>query len=140
MLRKQRISGAVIAFVSVAIGLLLLFSQSSGLRSQDRDAQGGGIHKIRHVITIMQENRSFDSYFGTFPGADGIPMRNGEPSVCVNDPAANKCVKPYHDANDANGGGPHGGHTAIADVNGGRMDGFIALAERAQRGCLGSDP
>ena len=36
-----------------------------------------GIHKIRHVIVIMQENRSFDSYFGTFPGADGIPMQNG---------------------------------------------------------------
>jgi phospholipase C len=24
-----------------------------------------GIHKIQHVIVIMQENRSFDSYFGT---------------------------------------------------------------------------
>ena len=32
-----------------------------------------GIHKIRHVIVVMQENRSFDSYFGTYPGADGIP-------------------------------------------------------------------
>ncbi len=32
-----------------------------------------GIHKIKHVVVIMQENRSFDSYFGTFPGADGIP-------------------------------------------------------------------
>ena len=32
-----------------------------------------GIHKIKHVIVIQQENRSFDSYFGTFPGADGIP-------------------------------------------------------------------
>ena len=36
-----------------------------------------GVHKIRHVIVIMQENRSFDSYFGTFPGADGIPMKDG---------------------------------------------------------------
>ena len=36
-----------------------------------------GIRKIRHVIIIMQENRSFDSYFGTYPGADGIPARNG---------------------------------------------------------------
>jgi len=24
-----------------------------------------GIHKIKHVIVIQQENRSFDSYFGT---------------------------------------------------------------------------
>ncbi len=31
----------------------------------------GDIHKIKHVIVIMQENRSFDTYFGTFPGADG---------------------------------------------------------------------
>ena len=28
-----------------------------------------GIHKIRHVVVIMQENRSFDTYFGTYPGA-----------------------------------------------------------------------
>jgi phospholipase C len=25
-----------------------------------------GIHKIRHVVVVMQENRSFDSYFGTY--------------------------------------------------------------------------
>jgi len=27
-----------------------------------------GIHKIQHVIMIMQENRSFDSYFGSTRG------------------------------------------------------------------------
>ena len=47
-----------------------------------------GIHKIQHVIVVMQENRSFDSYFGTFPGADGIPMKHGVPTVCIPDPAA----------------------------------------------------
>src|SRR5262249_17763159 len=31
--------------------------------------------KVKHVIIIMQENRSFDEYFGTYPGADGIPMQ-----------------------------------------------------------------
>ena len=45
-----------------------------------------GIHKIRHVVVIMQENRSFDSYFGTYPGANGIPMHNGVPTVCSPDP------------------------------------------------------
>ncbi|HEX9414945.1 MAG TPA: alkaline phosphatase family protein, partial [Ktedonobacterales bacterium] len=65
-------------------------------------------YKIQHVIVIMQENRSFDSYFGTYPGADGIPMQNGVPTVCVPDPAAGQCVKPYHDPNDLNRGGPHG--------------------------------
>jgi phospholipase C len=28
--------------------------------------------KIKYVFVIYQENRSFDSYFGTFPGADGL--------------------------------------------------------------------
>jgi hypothetical protein len=37
----------------------------------------GDIHAIKHVIVIMQENRSFDTYFGTYPGADGIPMSGG---------------------------------------------------------------
>src|SRR5947209_17185840 len=53
-----------------------------------------GIHKIRHVIVIMQENRSFDSYFGTYPGADGIPMRDGKPIVCVPEFTIRRCVRP----------------------------------------------
>ena len=91
------------------------------LAGQRPGPQSGAIYKIRHVIVIMQENRSFDSYFGTYPGADGIPMRDGEPAVCVNDPATNQCVKPYHDAHDSNGGGPHSGRSAVADVDGGKM-------------------
>ena len=31
-----------------------------------------GIHKIKHVVIIMQENRSFDSYFGTYPAPTGF--------------------------------------------------------------------
>jgi Phosphoesterase family len=90
-----------------------------------------GIHKIRHVVVIMQENRSFDSYFGTYPGADGIP-----PGVCVPDPAHGGCQQPFHDPNDLNAGGPHGQANATADVDAGRMDGFVAQAERGRRrGC-----
>ena len=50
-----------------------------------------GIGKIRHVVVIMQENRSFDSFFGTYPGADGIPARNGQFTVCVPDPRTKGC-------------------------------------------------
>jgi phospholipase C len=64
-----------------------------------------GIHKIKHVIIVMQENRSFDSYFGTYPGADGFPTRGGVPAVCVPDPAGG-CTRPYHDKADVNGGVP----------------------------------
>ena len=38
-----------------------------------------GIFNLDHVIFIVQENRSFDHYFGTFPGADGIPTARVPP-------------------------------------------------------------
>jgi len=91
--------------------------------------------KIQHVVVIMQENRSFDQYFGTYPGADGLPRQNGQFTVCVPDPANGGCVRPYHDPNDRTGGGPHGSSNAAADINGGKMDGFVAQAEGGKRGC-----
>jgi phospholipase C len=94
-----------------------------------RVAPATGVHKIRHVVVIMQENRSFDSYFGTYPGADGIPA-----GVCVPDPLSGRCVAPYHDGAEVNYGGPHGQAAATADIAGGAMDGFVAQAE-AGSGC-----
>jgi phospholipase C len=93
------------------------------------------IHKIKHVVIIMQENRSFDSYFGTFPGADGIPMTNGVPSACIQDPRDRKCVRPFHDSEDRNRGGPHNVRAARDAIDGGKMDGFIMVAERSRRLC-----
>src|SRR5690348_13897173 len=97
-------------------------------------AAASGIHKVKHVVVIMQENRSFDSYFGTFPGANGIPSRNGAPTVCSPDPRTGKCVRPYHDSSDVNGGGSHNGKSAIADLANGKMNGFQAQAE-IKAGC-----
>jgi phospholipase C len=108
-------------------------SSSSASPSLASSAAAAGVHKIQHVVVIMQENRSFDSYFGTFPGADGIPMQNGQPTVCVNDPASGQCAKPFHDSNDLNHGGPHGQPAATADINSGKMDGFIRVAEAGQK-------
>jgi phospholipase C len=93
-----------------------------------------GIHKIQHVVMIMQENRSFDSYFGTYPGANGIPA-----GVCLPDPLHGGCVAPFHDGSDSNYGGPHGDSNAAGDIDGGRMDGFVAQAERGQP-CPGTQP
>ena len=81
--------------------------------------------KLKHLIFIMQENRSFDHYFGTFPGADGIPTKNGTFSVCVPDPKAGRCIAPFHDASLVNAGGPHSEENAADDVARGAMDGFM---------------
>ena len=140
-----RRSGAIVS-ASVAVLALALSACSSSpsqpAASLERVAGGptghyevaAGIHKIKHVIVIEQENRSFDDYFGTYPGADGIPMKNGQPTVCVPMPAGG-CQAPYHDTADVNGGGPHGEANAKADVDGGKMDGFITEATNAKKGC-----
>ncbi len=98
-----------------------------------------GIHKIQHVIIIMQENRSFDSYFGTFPGAEGIPFKNGQPTVCVPDAQAGHCVAPFHSTADVNGGGPHGHASAVADIAGGKMNGFANQRNKALKRCKNPD-
>jgi phospholipase C len=47
---------------------------------------------LQHVVLLMQENRSFDHYFGHYPGADGLP-----PDAPVA-PAALDCgTDPPHD-------------------------------------------
>jgi phospholipase C len=86
-----------------------------------------GIHKIEHVIVIVQENRSFDSYFGTYPGADGIPKH-----VCVPDPLRGGCERPFHNPKDRNSGGPHDHIDAVRDIAGGHMNGFVRQAEEGR--------
>ncbi len=121
--------------------LLALWSAASGVDTPPagRAAQTTGIHEIQHVIVIMQENRSFDSYFGTYPGADGIPMRGGKPAVCVPN-GIGGCVRPFHDPSYRNAGGPHGPIAGKRDVDGGKMDGFIRVAHEGAVGPCRADP
>jgi phospholipase C len=107
--------------VTLAAALVALLSVAPASAAPQRYA---GIHKIRHIVVIMQENRSFDSYFGTYPGADGIPK-----GVCLPDPATGHCRRPFHDPKDRNSGGPHDHVDAMRDIDGGSMDGFIQQAE-----------
>ena len=50
---------------------------------------------IEHFVVLMQENHTFDNYFGTYPRADGIPE-----GVCMpvdpHDPANTECIEPFH--------------------------------------------
>jgi phospholipase C len=137
-----RKASAVLLALVLAVALLAALTSARLSAAQARADQWvppPGIGKIRHVVVITQENRSFDSYFGTYPGADGFPMTGGVPTVCVPDPASGDCVRPFHDTADVNGGGPHGVDNANADIDSGAMDGFIGEAERAKWGCTDKD-
>ena len=85
-------------------------------------ADASGNIPIKHFIYIIQENISFDHYFGTYPGAEGIPpgtklpyRPGGEPSVA---PFHLHETAIPHDLN-------HSWQAAHLAYNGGKMDGFI---------------
>jgi phospholipase C len=115
----------VLAIVALAAAVTFVRGASSHGAPRPQAVPLEGIHKIKHIVIIMQENRSFDSYFGTYPGADGIPMDRGEPLVCNPDPKTHVCVEPFHDSRDRNIGGPHDHLNAVHDINHRLMDGFV---------------
>lgn len=87
---------------------------------------------IHHFVVLLQENHTFDNYFGTFPGADGFPKNTCVP---VN-PAAGRtpCVRPFHIGNRSITDLDHSESTAVRDLDKGRLDGFV----RAQTVRVGS--
>jgi phospholipase C len=134
---KRALGLVAIVALLCAISNVFMIGHGAFPGAKPSGAASTGIHKIKHVIVVMQENRSFDSYFGTYPGADGIQMTGGEPNACIPDPdaGAGACQRPYVDHSDNSAGGPHGATTAAADIDHGAMDGFVATDEAATQNC-----
>ena len=70
--RALCLAGVAVALLSLA-GCSLSSSLAPGALQRSSHAQhpGSGSGYIQHVIVVVQENRSFDNFFATFPGADG---------------------------------------------------------------------
>jgi phospholipase C len=75
-------------------------------------------------MVLMQENHSFDNYFGTYPGANGTPKGTCQPL----DPARpkGKCVKPYAIGRHAIQDLGHSVDIFAGQYDGGRMNGFVS--------------
>lgn len=149
------------ATLRVAWVVAALFSLVASACGQPEQAvprpQPDTIEKIEHLIVIYQENRSFDSLLGLFPGANGIANasealrqvdKNGVPYTTlpqVFDPKkkaadtrfpAGLPVAPFDIAQYVPVGGQHPSpahrfyHEQL-QINGGRMDRFIAWTDVA---------
>ena len=127
--RRRRVLVTLTGLGAVALGALQLVPTP---RTAPARAQQGsdGIFKLDHLIFIVQENRSFDHYFGTYPGADGIPE-----GACVPDPILGHCSRPYHTTSLEQNGGPHNRRASTASIDGGTMDGFISALPATPRWC-----
>src|SRR5215471_18856350 len=100
---------AGIAMAPVIVAVVLVAGRAP-TQNTPPPAAPPGLEKIQHFVFIMQENRSFDHYFGTYLGAEGIPA-----GICV----------PNHDTALVNQGGAHNWADALRCLDNGMMDGFI---------------
>ena len=73
--------------------------------------------KITHVVFMVKENRTFDTYFGTYPGADGATRGRTCDGKTV----------PLVRAHDVTQGPDHSFQGGIHAIDGGRMDCFNTL-------------
>lgn len=88
---------------------------------------------IRHVFVIYQENRSFDSYFGSFPGADNLATAEAQQhGFHQYDSIGRAWVTPFllkaADTSDV----AHSREALIIKSNHGRMDSFVAYEEQSK--------
>ncbi|MBV8713579.1 MAG: acid phosphatase [Chloroflexi bacterium] len=122
-------------------------------------AQTSGLQKINHIVVIYQENWSFDSLYGHFPGANGLDQaaattpqvdKDGKPyttlpqplntdfSPAIPDPRfpADLPVQPYDTskfvgANQLTGDLVHRYYQEQYQIDGGKMDKFVAWSDAA---------
>ncbi|HTU72567.1 MAG TPA: alkaline phosphatase family protein [Trebonia sp.] len=96
------------------------------------------LSQVKHLVFVMQENRSFDHYFGTFPGARGfsdpaaIRLPSGRPVFAQPDPAnPDGYLEPYHMSTITTGAAAvpslsHDWRDQHASWNNGAMDGWLS--------------
>ncbi|HEX6678380.1 MAG TPA: alkaline phosphatase family protein [Actinomycetes bacterium] len=122
------------ALVGLAAAATLL-AQAAGPGGADAASGPAPRTPIRHFIMLMQENHSFDNYFGTYPGADGIPAGTCMPLHPAK--PAMGCVKPHHLGQGPRPDHSHDHKTALRQLHGGKLDGFVwALRLRQQDGSV----
>jgi len=142
----------VLASFVLLVGMVIGLAPGAG-------AQTNGLQKLNHIVVIFQENWSFDSLYGKFPGANGIDQagaaavqvdRDGNPyaslqqplntnfSPAVPDPRfpADLSVGPfeaskYVGANQQTGDLVHRFYQEQYQINGGKMNKYVAWSDAA---------
>src|SRR5258707_813636 len=102
------------------IGLLLSLGVSALASPAAADDDRGhhhrhGLRRIQHIIFIVKENRTFDNYFGTFPGADGATTGMIHTGEII--PLSRQPDRLTHDIG-------HSFNNAVTAINGGAMNQF----------------
>src|SRR3989442_9277722 len=77
--RGNPLPRARIVLAATAATLALLLATGGSVHAD------GNLHNVNHIIIVMQENHSFDKYFGVLPYASGTPYHGGGGKCTSND-------------------------------------------------------
>jgi phospholipase C len=105
----------VLPFILTLVGWGTSCSNSTNSSIAPPPPPPPGVNSIKHIVFIIKENRSFDQYFGTFPGADGATT--GKTSTGATIPLGQTPDKMAHDIG-------HGWTDAHVAIDNGKMDKF----------------
>ncbi len=134
--RRRNVGRRVLLMVAIWAGLSVSAPTFSGAPSSSSTfalpgAYGAapssvpGLEKIQHIVFIIKENRTFDNYFGTFPGADGATR--GTISTGETIPLGHTPDRTRHDIG-------HSWRDAVLGIDGGKMDKFDLISGGNVRG------
>jgi phospholipase C len=137
-LTRRRLLTTATALSGVAAGPAVLpASLRRALAATLADPPGGSLRDIEHIVILMQENRSFDHYFGTMPGVRGfadpgaIRLMDGSPVFRQPYPGhAQGYLAPFHLDTEATSaqatpGTDHSWPTQHQAWNNGKMDQWV---------------
>jgi phospholipase C len=137
--RRSLLKGAAGVGAAAAASVFLPPNVRKALASTSAPKPGtGSINDIEHVVFLMQENRSFDEYFGTFPGVRGfgdpnaLKLPNGNSVFQQPDPShADGYLLPFWmdtatTSAQATPGLDHAWDTQHSAWDNGAMDGWVA--------------
>jgi phospholipase C len=137
---RRRVLAGATALSGVAVGATVLpLSLRRALAATLADPPAGSLADVEHIVILMQENRSFDHYFGTMPGVRGfadpaaIRLPDGRPVFYQPRPAHEGpgYLTPFHydtrtTSAQATPGTDHSWPTQHQAWNNGAMDQWIA--------------
>jgi phospholipase C len=141
---RRRLLGTAARLAALAAASSILPPSVRRVLAQDAPRKGS-LRDIKHVVLLMQENRSFDHYFGTLAGVrgfddpDAIKLPNGK-SIFHQPDAENPngYLLPFHlDTKKTNAqkhpSTSHSFATQHASWNGGKMDNWLPAHRKADK-------
>lgn len=129
-------------WILVMAAALLLAQALAGATSADASGTAkaaSGPERVQHVVVIVEQSHTYDSYFGAYPRGDGAYTRGGrvsQPSVNSGS-VASRPVRPGDSTRyrPAAGSAPlaNTSGAAVAAYHGGAMDSFVRAQQRRDK-------